>query len=232
MAIGLGRVLGFRYKENFNYPYVSLSATEFWRRWHISLGSFFRDYVYIPLGGNLRGAPRTALNLLIVWALTGLWHGAAWNFVLWGLYFALLLILERFVLKSVIDRTPKAIRWAVSFVIAVVGWAIFYETDLSALGVTLRALLGYARDPALGRIALPLLDETARKVIARYSVFPLLAFACSMPIVPAAKKALAARPKGEKLLSAARAVSTALLFALSIVFLVGQSYNPFIYFRF
>ena len=232
MAIGLGRVLGFRYKENFNYPYVSLSATEFWRRWHISLGSFFRDYVYIPLGGNRRGAPRTALNLLIVWALTGLWHGAAWNFVLWGLYFALLLILERFVLKSVIDRTPKAIRWAVSFVIAVVGWAIFYETDLSALGVTLRALLGYARDPALGRIALPLLDETARKVIARYSVFPLLAFACSMPIVPAAKKALAARPKGEKLLSAARAVSTALLFALSIVFLVGQSYNPFIYFRF
>ena len=232
MAIGLGRVLGFRYKENFDYPYVSLSATEFWRRWHISLGSFFRDYVYIPLGGNRRGAARTALNLLIVWALTGLWHGAAWNFVLWGLYFGVLLILERFALKKLIEKTPKAIRWALTFVIAVVGWAIFYETDLHALAGTLRALLGYARDPALGRTALPLLDETARKVIRQYSVFPLLAFVCSLPVVPAAKKALLARPKGEKILSAARAVFTALLFALCLVFLVGQSYNPFIYFRF
>ncbi len=231
MAIGLGRVLGFRYKENFNYPYVSLSATEFWRRWHISLGSFFRDYVYIPLGGNRRGAARTALNLLIVWALTGLWHGAAWNFVLWGLYFGVLLILERFVFKAVIEKTPKAIRWALTFVIAVVGWAVFYETDLHALGVTLRALLGYAVTPA-GRTALPLLDETARGVIRQYSVFPLLAFAFSLPVVPAAKKALLKRKNGERLLAAARAVSTALLFALSLVFLVGQSYNPFIYFRF
>ena len=232
MAIGLGRVMGFRYKENFNYPYVSLSATEFWRRWHISLGSFFRDYVYIPLGGNRRGAARTALNLLIVWGLTGLWHGAAWNFLLWGLYFGVLLILERFALKRVIEKTPKAIRWALTFAIAVVGWAIFYETDPAALGDTLRALLGYARDAAGGRAALPLLDEGARKVIAQYSVFPLLAFVCSLPVVPAVKKALLARPRGEKLVPIARAVSTALLFVLSIVFLVGQSYNPFIYFRF
>ena len=232
MAIGLGRVLGFRYKENFNYPYVSLSATEFWRRWHISLGSFFRDYVYIPLGGNRRGAARTALNLLVVWALTGLWHGAAWNFLLWGLYFGLLLILERFVLKSLIEKTPRALRWAITFVIAVVGWAIFYETDLHALGVTLRALLGYAASPDGTRTALPLLDETARKVIAQYSVFPLLAFAFSLPLVPAAKKALLAGKNGERRVAALRAVSTALLFALSLLFLVGQSYNPFIYFRF
>ena len=224
MAIGLGRVLGFRYKENFNYPYVSLSATEFWRRWHISLGSFFRDYVYIPLGGNRRGAARTALNLLLVWALTGLWHGAAWNFVIWGLYFGVLLILERFVLKRVIDKTPKAIRWALTFVIAVVGWAVFYETDLTALAHTLRTMFGLA--------GAPLLDEHARSVIGQYSVFPLLAFVCSLPVVPAAKKVLLAQEKGEKLFAAARAVSTALLFALSIVFLVGQSYNPFIYFRF
>ncbi|MBR2582298.1 MAG: MBOAT family protein [Oscillospiraceae bacterium] len=224
MAIGLGRVLGFRYKENFNYPYVSLSATEFWRRWHISLGSFFRDYVYIPLGGNRRGAVRTALNLLIVWGLTGLWHGAAWNFLLWGLYFGVLLILERFALKRVIEKTPKAIRWALTFVIAVVGWAIFYETDLAALGATLRTLFGLA--------GVPLLDETARKVIAQYSVFPLLAFLCSLPVVPAVKKALLGRRGGKKRIFLVRAVSMALLFALSIVFLVGQSYNPFIYFRF
>ena len=232
MAIGLGRTLGFRYKENFNYPYVSLSATEFWRRWHMSLGSFFRDYVYIPLGGNRRGAARTALNLLLVWALTGLWHGAAWNFVIWGLYFGVLLVLERFVLKRVIDKTPRAIRWALTFVIAVAGWAIFYETDLRTLADTLRALLGFSYDPALGRTALPLLDAAAGKVIRRYSVFPLIAFAFSLPVVPALKKALLARRNGEKLLSAARAVSTALLFTLSLVFLVGQSYNPFIYFRF
>ena len=231
MAIGLGRVLGFRYKENFNYPYASLSVGEFWRRWHMSLGSFFRDYVYIPLGGNRRGTARTVLNLLIVWALTGLWHGASWNFVLWGLYFGVLLILERFVLKGLIGRTPKAIRWLLTFIIAVVGWAIFYETDLHALGVTLRALLGYARTDA-GLAALPLLDEGARGVVARFSVFPLLAFACSLPVVPAAKRALLAHGGGEKLLGALRALSTALLFALSLVFLVGQSYNPFIYFRF
>ena len=152
--------------------------------------------------------------------------------MLWGLYFGVLLILERFVLKNLIEKSPKAIRWALTFAIAVVGWAIFYETDLHALADTLRALLGYARDPALGRTALPLLDEAARKVIRQYSVFPLIAFVCSLPVAPAAKKALLAREKGEKLVSAARAVSTALLYALSLVFLVGQSYNPFIYFRF
>ena len=232
MAIGLGRVLGFRYKENFNYPYVSLSATEFWRRWHISLGSFFRDYVYIPLGGNRRGAARTTFNLLVVWALTGLWHGAAWNFVIWGVYFGVLLILERFVLKALIEKTPKAVRWALTFAIAVVGWAIFYETDLHALGVTLRALLGYRWDAVAGRTALPFLDETARKVMRQYSVFPLLAFALSLPVVPMAGKALLSGEKGSRLLPILRAVSTAVLFVLSLVFLVGQSYNPFIYFRF
>ncbi len=223
MAIGLGRTLGFRYKENFNYPYVSLSATEFWRRWHISLGSFFRDYVYIPLGGNRRGAARTALNLLIVWALTGLWHGAAWNFVLWGLYFGVLLVLERFALKGVIEKTPKAIRWVITFLVAVVGWAIFYETDLAALGGTLRALFGLA--------GVPILDESARKVIAQYSLFPFVAFAFSLPIVPALGKALRGK-WGERPAAILRASFTALLFALSLVFLVGQSYNPFIYFRF
>ena len=223
MAIGLGRTLGFRYKENFNYPYVSLSATEFWRRWHMSLGSFFRDYVYIPLGGNRRGAARTALNLLLVWALTGLWHGAAWNFVIWGVYFGVLLILERFALKRVIEKTPKALRWAITFLIAVVGWAIFYETDLHALAATLRAMFGLA--------GVPLLDETARAVFREYSVFPLLAFAFSLPIVPALEKKLRSR-SGERAVSVPRAVCTALLFGLSLVFLVGQSYNPFIYFRF
>ena len=225
MAIGLGRVLGFRYKENFNYPYVSLSATEFWRRWHISLGSFFRDYVYIPLGGNRRGAARTILNLLIVWTLTGFWHGAAWNFMIWGLYFGVLLVLERTVLRRVIERAPKALRWAVTFLVAVVGWAIFYETDLSALGRTLGAMF------APGASALPFCDEASWKVMRRWSLFPLLAFVFSLPVVPAAKRLLLARG-GERTAAVVRACALVLLFALSLVFLVGQSYNPFIYFRF
>lgn len=231
MAIGLGRVLGFRYKENFNYPYVSLSATEFWRRWHISLGSFFRDYVYIPLGGNRRGTARTILNLLIVWTLTGFWHGAAWNFMLWGLYFGVLLIAERYVLKGLIDRTPRALRWAVTFVVAMIGWAIFYETDLAVLGDTLRALAGVVRTEG-GLAALPLCDAATAQVVRRYTVFPLVAFLCSLPVVPAAERALLARPGGERTLSIVRGVAAALLFALSLIFLVGQSYNPFIYFRF
>ena len=231
MAIGLGRVLGFRYKENFNYPYVSLSATEFWRRWHISLGSFFRDYVYIPLGGNRRGTARTILNLLIVWTLTGFWHGAAWNFMLWGLYFGVLLIAERYVLKGLIDRTPRALRWAVTFVVAMIGWAIFYETDLAVLGDTLRALAGVVRTES-GLAALPLCDAATAQVVRRYTVFPLVAFLCSLPVVPAAERALLARPGGERTLSIVRGVAAALLFALSLIFLVGQSYNPFIYFRF
>ena len=231
MAIGLGRVLGFRYKENFNYPYASLSVGEFWRRWHISLGSFFRDYVYIPLGGNRRGRTRTILNLLIVWALTGLWHGAAWNFVIWGLYYGVLLVLERFVFNSLIEKTPKAVRWVLTFLIAVVGWAIFYETDPGALAASLRALLGYARTDG-GRVLLPLCDTDTLAVMRRYTVFPLLAFAFSLPLVPAVKTRFFPEENGGRAVAVLRGVRTAVLFALSLVFLVGQSFNPFIYFRF
>ena len=219
MAIGLGRTLGFRYKENFRFPYASLSVSEFWRRWHISLGSFFRDYVYIPLGGNRRGAPRTVLNLLIVWALTGLWHGASWNFVLWGLYFGVLLILERFVFASLIEKTPRAIRWALSFVIAVVGWVIFYYTDLSALSQALGALFGVGISGWS--------DAASLAVLRSYGVWALVAFVLSLPVVPLVSERLP-----EKLRGVLGLVLTLLLFAASLLFLIGQSYNPFIYFRF
>ena len=219
MAIGLGRTLGFRYKENFNYPYVSLSATEFWRRWHMSLGSFFRDYVYIPLGGNRRGAARTALNLLLIWALTGLWHGAAWNFVIWGVYFGVLLILERFALKRLIEKTPKALRWAITFIVVMIGWGIFYYTDLAALRQALAALFG------LGVSGLA--DEASLGVLRRYGVWALGAFALSLPVVPAIAAKLPEKPR-----SALGLVLTLLLFGASLLFLIGQSYNPFIYFRF
>lgn len=219
MAIGLGKTLGFTYKENFVFPYASLSVTEFWRRWHISLGSFFRDYVYIPLGGNRRGTARTVLNLLIVWGLTGLWHGAAWNFVLWGLYFGVLLILERFVFKPILEKTPGAVRWLLTFVIAVIGWVIFYYTDLPALGQHLCALFG------MGVSGLS--DAAAAAVVRKYTVYPLIAWVLSLPVVPAVAAKLPRR-----LRSALALVFSVVLLGASLLFLVGQSYNPFIYFRF
>ena len=219
MAIGLGQTLGFRYKENFRFPYASLSVTEFWRRWHISMGSFFRDYVYIPLGGNRRGRGRTVLNMLLVWALTGLWHGAAWNFVLWGLYFGVLLIVERFVLGPVQERLPKPLRWFVAFTLVTVSWAIFYYTDLSAMTQALGALFGVGISG--------LSDAASLAVLRGYGVWALGAFALSLPLVPAVAQKLPERLRG-----VLGSGLTVLLFAASLLFLIGQSYNPFIYFRF
>jgi alginate O-acetyltransferase complex protein AlgI len=223
MAIGLGRVLGFTYKENFRYPYCASSPSDFWRRWHISLGSFFRDYVYIPLGGSRRGKLRRVLNLLIVWSLTGLWHGAAWNFVLWGVFWFLLLLAEK-ALSRVLERIPKPILWFVTFSLWLISLAIFYHTDLSAAWTHLGALFGIG---ANGWI-----DDTTVKVLKQYALYLPIAFAASMPIVPALK---AFSKKHEKLGRLASPLATACSVALALVsllFLIGQSYNPFIYFRF
>lgn len=218
MAIGLGRTLGFTYKENFNYPYASRSITEFWRRWHISLGSFFRDYVYIPLGGNRRGTARTMLNMLIVWSLTGLWHGASWNFVIWGAYYGILLILERFVLNKTLDKLPKLLRILITFVIVNIGWVIFYYTDFAALGEHIRALFA---------VGVPLTDAVTAEVVRKYTVYPLLAYLLSLPLIPRISEKL---PKS--LCSVLQPVLTVVIFVYSVLFLVGDSYNPFIYFRF
>ena len=224
MAIGMGRIFGFTYKENFNYPYISKSASEFWRRWHISLGSFFRDYVYIPLGGNRRGRARTALNLAIVWALTGLWHGASWNFVIWGLYYGVLIILEKFVLADFREKLPGAAQHIAALFLIVVGWTVFYYTDMGCLGKHLGAMFGIG--------AAGLSDPVTMAVIRKYTVLPLIAAIASLPILPRLKAWLG---KHEKLEGAADIVSLVCLTALmllSMIFIVGQSYNPFIYFRF
>ena len=224
MAIGMGRIFGFTYKENFNYPYISKSASEFWRRWHISLGSFFRDYVYIPLGGNRRGRARTALNLAIVWALTGLWHGASWNFVIWGLYYGVLIILEKLVLADFREKLPGAAQHIAALFLIVVGWTVFYYTDMGCLGRHLGAMFGIG--------AAGLSDPVTMAVIRKYTVLPLIAAIASLPILPRLKAWLG---KHEKLEGAADIVSLVCLTALmllSMIFIVGQSYNPFIYFRF
>jgi len=224
MAIGLGRVLGFRYKENFRYPYVSVSVADFWRRWHISLGSFFREYVYIPLGGNRRGRLVTARNLLIVWGLTGLWHGASWNFVVWGLYYGLWLLLERFCLEPALKHVPGALRTPGVLLVVMVGWILFYHESLSEGWRHIQALVGVGISAWI--------DDGVREVLATYTVLPLVAAACCLPIVPRLKAGLERHP----LLNGGAALfapllQTALLL-LSLAFLVGQSYNPFIYFRF
>ena len=223
MAIGLGRVFGFTYRENFRYPYISDSVSEFWRRWHISLGSFFRDYVYIPLGGNRNGAWKTVRNLLIVWILTGLWHGASWNFVVWGLYYGLLILLERFVLARALPRIPKAIRILVTFFFAMTGWILFYHTSLSA---------GFGHLLALFGVGVQGTDAGVKEVLSKYTVLPLIAAFCSLPVVPAAKAWAEKRPARKTALDIAVPILETALFVLSLAFLVGQSYNPFIYFRF
>ena len=218
MAIGLGRVLGFSYKENFLYPYLSASPTDFWRRWHISLGSFFRDYVYIPLGGSRRGKARRMLNLLIVWALTGLWHGAAWNFVIWGLYWFMLLVVDKD-LSRLWERFPRFLRWLFTLFAAVVGWTIFYYTDMPGLGAHLSALFGGG---------LPWLDAATASAFRQYALFLPVACVAAAPIVPQLKRMSQRRPW----LALGGTVFAVVVGLLSLLFLIRQSYNPFIYFRF
>ncbi len=225
MAIGLGMVFGFHYHENFNYPYISTSATEFWRRWHISLGSFFRDYVYIPLGGNRK---HQYLNLFIVWFLTGLWHGASWNFILWGLYFGLLIILEKRFLLKVLDRIPKFFSWLYLIFAVVMGWALFYFTDMSRLGQFLGILFGVGPNP--------LFDGALGITLSSNSIWLAVSVICALPVVPKVRQFLYDRlyedsPVYTAVDSAQIAVNVALL-GVCTMLLVGQSFNPFLYYRF
>jgi alginate O-acetyltransferase complex protein AlgI len=185
----------------------------------MSLGAFFRDYVYIPLGGSRAGTARTIVNTLIVWLLTGLWHGASWNFVLWGLYFGLVLLLERFVLKNALLTAPKLLQYIWTSLLVLISWVIFYEVDMTQLVRHLGALVGLG---VTGWI-----DTTAFSVLRTWTVFPLLAWLLSLPTVPAIRKRLP-----EKFNEALSLVLTPALLLVSVVFLIGQSYNPFIYFRF
>ena len=220
MAIGIGRVLGFTYKENFLYPYISRSVREFWRRWHISLGSFFRDYVYIPLGGNRRGRARTIANTLIVWALTGLWHGANWTFVVWGLFYGLLLTLDLLYFGRAMKRLPGAVNWLVTMALVMFGWVIFYYPTLSQGLAHIGAMLGVG--------ASAMMDAQSLNVIKTYSFFPLIAFVASLPVAPQVRRLRLP----DRWLDVGETVWLSACLLLSVMFLVGQSYNPFIYFQF
>ena len=216
MAIGLGRMLGFHYLENFNFPYMARSVTDFWRRWHISLSSFFRDYVYIPLGGNRVSKGRHIFNLLIVWGLTGLWHGAGWNFILWGLYYGIMLILEKYVFKDFMEKIPKFWSHFITLGIVVIGWIIFYFTDFDKLLRVFKALVG---GYGLGNVNV-LFHLQIFKV--RTIILFVLACVCSMDLV---KKFFDKDSIGVD-------ICYMILFIVSIIFILASSYNPFIYFRF
>ena len=215
MAIGLGKMLGFNYFENFNYPYIARSITDFWRRWHISLSSFFRDYVYIPLGGNRCNWKRHIFNLLIVWLLTGLWHGASWNFVLWGLFYFVLLVLEKYVFKG-IDKLPCFLAHIYTFSLVTFGFIIFYFTDFDLLVCAIKTLFG-----ASGFGSLDILVDFQILKIRTILVF-LLAILASTPIF---KKLLDKKNKYSDIV-------IVFMFLFSIVCILSSSYNPFIYFRF
>ena len=220
MACGLGRMLGFRFVENFHYPYVAESVTDFWRRWHISLSTWFREYVYIPLGGNRRGLRRQIVNLLIVWMLTGLWHGASWNFLLWGLYYGVLLILEKLFLGKVLQKLPNFLRQLLTFLVAVLGWGIFYFTDFGALGAFFAALVG-VWNPGL-------ITAKAWAWVLGYLPLGLL---CALASTPMGAN-LNRRLEIWKAWPWVRLALGAILFLLCLGALASQSYNPFIYFRF
>lgn len=222
MAIGLGKVFGFDFMKNFDYPYTSKSITEFWRRWHISLGSWFREYVYIPLGGNRRGKLKWYRNILIVWFLTGFWHGADWNFILWGLYFALFLILEKGFLKQWLEEKPAFIGQLYTIVVVIVGWVLFEFQDIGQGALFIKTMFGLGKNK--------LIDNASIYYLQSYGLIFIILALASTPIL---KKW--ARRLEEKLYTAKAIIFPVLYFVLlflSTAYLVNESYNPFLYFRF
>lgn len=221
MAIGLGRMFGFKFPENFRYPYQSVSITDFWRRWHITLSTWFKEYLYIPLGGNRRGLARQALNLLIVWSLTGFWHGAGWNFVMWGLYYFVILFIEKLFLLKALDKLPKFFRHVYALLLIIIGWVIFASDDVSVLLPYLGSMFG--ANGAVGGMDVYTLFTKA-----------VLLIICCIASTELPKKLFlsAAGAMNEKAAFTLKSVLTIALLALSMILLIGDSYNPFLYFRF
>ena len=227
MAIGLGRMMGFYFPENFVYPLAARSMTDFWRRWHISLSGWFRDYVYIPLGGNRRGRAKQVRNLLVVFFLTGLWHGAFLNYILWGLYHGLFLILEKFLLPKVPGTRLKWLCHVYTLVVTTIGFGIFYFEDIAACGVFFGKLFGAGA--AQGGIV----TGDILWYIGNYLPQLLIACVCAFPLVPWMKTKIAASGKSvQRTVSTLTAAALLMLFVLSVASLVRDTYNPFLYFRF
>ena len=222
MAIGLGKILGFDFMENFNYPYISSSITEFWRRWHISLGSWFRDYVYIPLGGNRKGLPRQLINIGIVWMLTGLWHGAAWNFALWGLLYAVFLTIEKMGFKKWLDRHKTIGHIYVLFAVFF-GFVLFNASSLGEAASDIAGMFSFGR--------LPFVSAEAIYYLRSYGVIFIVAAIGATPFPKRAVEAISKKSFG-KALNVLEPVIMTLILVVVTAYLVDGSFNPFLYFRF
>ncbi len=221
MAIGLGRMFGFHFLENFNYPYIAKSITDFWRRWHISLSTWFRDYVYIPLGGNRVSTLKWLRNILVVWLLTGLWHGASWNFILWGVYYGVILIIEKVFLGRIIEKLPKVLQHIYALFFIIIGWVIFRVEDFSQMGIVLQKMFTWQASGIIDNIVL------------NFDIFSSLPYVLigiigSMPLWTKVREK---RKQTNSYLIVSNLWSFG-IFILSICFLLVATYNPFIYFRF
>lgn len=219
MACGLGNMFGFEFLKNFNYPYIATSITDFWRRWHISLSTWFKEYVYIPLGGNRKGVKRQIINLLIVWGLTGLWHGASYNFIFWGLYYGILLIIEKFVLKKFLDKLPKVLQHIYTMFIVIIGWGLFYFTDVKQLFDFLGNLFNVSNG---------LFSEYSFNFTMNYLPMMCIALIASTPLGATLYQKLSRT----RYIWIAETVFCGIVLFVSTASLVNQSYNPFLYFRF
>ena len=220
MAIGLGKIFGFDFNENFNYPYSATSITDFWRRWHISLTTWFRDYLYIPLGGNRCSKLKWVRNFFIVWLFTGLWHGANWNFILWGLFYAVILLIEKKFTFKLLEKIPKFFSWLITFIIANLGWLLFRVNDLSDLGVILNSFIhptGSFTDFLSNNFS-----------IVPYFVFIIIGLIFMFPIA----KTLTKKAENSSTIRILLDIILIILFVVAIFSLINSSYNPFIYFRF
>jgi len=217
MAIGMGKMFGFKFLENFNYPYIAKSVSDFWRRWHISLSTFFRDYVYIPMGGNRRLQFR---NIALVWILTGFWHGASWNFILWGAYFGALLLLERYALRKVLDKIPSIISRIYTLFAVVISWGLFYYTDMSAMKQFFKALL-FIDTP---------LSSFLPESLFLGRLWLLVALVLASTSLP--RNIFKNLPRLYPKLRFAEPFYASVCIFLSFLMLLGQTYNPFLYFRF
>ncbi len=220
MAIGLGRIFGFHFLENFNFPYMAKSITDFWRRWHISLSTWFRDYIYIPLGGNRKGIKRQIINMSIVWLLTGFWHGASWNFIMWGLYYLIFLILEKFVLKNILKKTPDLLKHIYALLIILIGWVLFRVENMSQFFDIIKTMFSFDLNST------SLME--ARIYLETYYVYFILAILFSTNVY----YVICDKFKNKKVFEVIKYVFLIVLFVISIMFLAQSSYNPFIYFRF
>ena len=223
MAIGLGKIFGFHFLENFNYPYTAKSITDFWRRWHISLSSWFREYVYIPLGGNRCSKIKWLRNILVVWMLTGFWHGANWNFILWGLYFAIILVVEKIWIHKIIEKLPSIVAHVYSIVLILYGWIIFRVEDIHGIIYIFKAVIMFKKSDWVEFIG------NNGEIVYVVPFFILGLIGCT-PIVKKIKDKIISKMKNVGLYISD--VGLVIIFGITIVFILSLSYNPFIYFRF